>query len=117
MNAFTLDKGTDGVAVISFDLPGESVNKLSSPLGEEVKVGLLPAAGGTQRLPRLVGLQQALDIMLTGKNVYPRKAKKIGLVDEVVFASDLLAAARRAALGLAAKTLTVHRPAQEGVLE
>jgi 3-hydroxyacyl-CoA dehydrogenase/enoyl-CoA hydratase/3-hydroxybutyryl-CoA epimerase len=35
-------------------------------------------------LPRLIGLQEALDMMLTGKNVYPRKAKKIGLVDEVV---------------------------------
>jgi len=45
----------------------------------EVKLGVLPGGGGTQRLPRLVGLQQALNIMLTGKNVYPRQAKRMGL--------------------------------------
>lgn len=50
----------------------------------EVKLGLLPGLAGTQRLPRLVGLTNALDMLLTGKNVYARKAKKIGLVDELV---------------------------------
>jgi enoyl-CoA hydratase/long-chain 3-hydroxyacyl-CoA dehydrogenase len=50
----------------------------------EVMLGLLPGGGGTQRLPRLVGLQASLDMMLTGKNIRPRKAKKMGLVDEVV---------------------------------
>lgn len=50
----------------------------------EVKLGLLPGAGGTQRLPRLVGLPNALDMALTGSNVRAAKAKKIGLVDEVV---------------------------------
>jgi 3-hydroxyacyl-CoA dehydrogenase / enoyl-CoA hydratase / 3-hydroxybutyryl-CoA epimerase len=55
--------------------------KLALP---EVKLGLLPGGGGTQRLPKLVGLQKSLDIMLTGKNIYPRQAKKMGLVDEIV---------------------------------
>mmetsp|Transcript_30822 Transcript_30822/g.53299 ORF Transcript_30822/g.53299 Transcript_30822/m.53299 type:complete len:767 (-) Transcript_30822:136-2436(-) len=50
----------------------------------EVKLGILPGFGGTQRLPRLVGIQGALDMMLTGKNVRPDKAKKMGLVDQVV---------------------------------
>ena len=50
----------------------------------EVKLGLLPGLGGTQRLPRLVGLAKSLDIMLTGKNVFAYPAKKMGLVDEVV---------------------------------
>jgi len=50
----------------------------------EVKLGLLPAGAATQRLPPLVGLQRALDMMLTGKNIYPRRAKRMGLVDEVV---------------------------------
>lgn len=50
----------------------------------EVMLGLLPAWGGTTRLPRLVGLQSSLDMLLTGKRTYPRKAKKIGLVDEVL---------------------------------
>jgi 3-hydroxyacyl-CoA dehydrogenase/enoyl-CoA hydratase/3-hydroxybutyryl-CoA epimerase len=71
----------------------------------EVKLGLLPAGGGTQRLPRLVGLQNALDMMLTGKNIYPRQAKKMGLVDEVVNPYTLLRAAKMAALELAKEPL------------
>ena len=59
----------------------------------EVKLGLLPGAGGTQRLPRLVGIQRALDMMLTGKNVYPRQAKRMGLVDELIHEYGLLPAA------------------------
>ena len=50
----------------------------------EVQLGLIPGAGGTHRLPRLVGLRAALDMILTGKNVRARKALQTGLVDEVV---------------------------------
>jgi 3-hydroxyacyl-CoA dehydrogenase/enoyl-CoA hydratase/3-hydroxybutyryl-CoA epimerase len=64
--------------------------KLALP---EVKLGLLPGGGGTQRLPKLIGLQNALDMMLTGKNIFPRKAKKIGLVDDVVNKNKLHTAA------------------------
>lgn len=49
----------------------------------EVMLGLLPGAGGTQRLPRLVGAASALDLMLTGKQLKADKAKKLGLVDAV----------------------------------
>jgi enoyl-CoA hydratase/long-chain 3-hydroxyacyl-CoA dehydrogenase len=49
----------------------------------EVKLGLLPGFGGTQNLHELVGLQNAMDMMLTGKDVRPDKAKKMGLVDLV----------------------------------
>ena len=55
----------------------------------EVQLGLLPAAGGTQRLPLLVGLQQALDMILTGKNIRAKKALQMGLVDEMVHPSIL----------------------------
>lgn len=51
----------------------------------EVQLGLFPAGGGTQRLPRLIGLTQALPLLLTAKNVRVRKAKKLGLIDEIVF--------------------------------
>ena len=71
----------------------------------EVKLGLLPGGGGTQRLPRLVGLQAALDMMLTGKNIYPRQAKKMGLVDDLIHPYGLLQAAKRAALELADQPL------------
>lgn len=67
----------------------------------EVMLGLLPGGGGTQRLPRLVGLQDALDMMLTGKNIRPHKAKKIGLVDDVVLPYGLEDTAVKAAASLA----------------
>jgi 3-hydroxyacyl-CoA dehydrogenase / enoyl-CoA hydratase / 3-hydroxybutyryl-CoA epimerase len=68
----------------------------------EVQLGILPGAGGTQRLPRLVGLRAALDLMLTGKQIDARRARKLGLVDEVVPASILLAVAKQAAKDVAA---------------
>lgn len=49
----------------------------------EVKLGVIPGTGGTQRLPRLIGIQKALSYMLTGGNIFARKAKSIGLVDEL----------------------------------
>ncbi|HEY7859976.1 MAG TPA: enoyl-CoA hydratase-related protein, partial [Gemmatimonadaceae bacterium] len=53
----------------------------------EVQLGLIPGAGGTQRLPRRVGLRQALDMILQGKNVRAKKALQIGLIDELVHPS------------------------------
>jgi len=50
----------------------------------EVQLGLIPGAGGTQRLPRLIGVRAALDMILTGKNVRAKKALQIGLIDELV---------------------------------
>ena len=69
----------------------------------EVQLGVLPGAGGTQRLPRLVPIQTALDMLLTGKQLDAKKAKKIGLVDEVVPEAILLEVAVKKALDLAAK--------------
>lgn len=59
----------------------------------EVKLGILPGGGGTQRLPRLIGVQKALDMMLTGKLIDPFRAKKWGLVDELTDEGKLLQAA------------------------
>ena len=50
----------------------------------EVQLGLIPGAGGTQRLPRLIGVTAALDMILTGKNVRGKKALQIGLINELV---------------------------------
>uniref|UniRef100_A0A8C2ZVQ2 Trifunctional enzyme subunit alpha, mitochondrial n=1 Tax=Cyclopterus lumpus TaxID=8103 RepID=A0A8C2ZVQ2_CYCLU len=50
----------------------------------EVMLGLLPGAGGTQRLPKMVGLPSAFDMMLTGRNIRADKAKKMGLVNQLV---------------------------------
>jgi len=58
------------------------IYRVNSKLGlPEVKLGLLPGFGGTQNLHELVGLQNAMDMMLTGKDIRPAKAKKMGLVD------------------------------------
>jgi 3-hydroxyacyl-CoA dehydrogenase / enoyl-CoA hydratase / 3-hydroxybutyryl-CoA epimerase len=69
----------------------------------EVKLGLLPGGGGTQRLPKLIGLKDGLDMMLTGKNVYAIPAYKLGLVDKLIFPEALLHAAKIFALQLASK--------------
>ena len=63
----------------------------------EVQLGLLPGAGGCQRLPRLIGLRAALDMILTGKSERAAKALRLGLVDEVVPRSILLRTALAAA--------------------
>jgi 3-hydroxyacyl-CoA dehydrogenase/enoyl-CoA hydratase/3-hydroxybutyryl-CoA epimerase len=55
----------------------------------EVQLGLIPGAGGTQRLPRLIGLEAALDMILTGRNIRARKALQMGLVHELVHPSIL----------------------------
>ncbi len=74
----------------------------------ETMLGLFPGGGGVTRLPRLIGVREALDVILTGRNIRPRAAKKMGLVDQVVSEESLLAAARRAAGLLAAHKLEPH---------
>lgn len=60
----------------------------------EVQLGLLPGSGGTQRLPRLIGLLPSLDLILTGKQLRAKKAKKLGVVDAVVPETILLEVAK-----------------------
>ena len=67
----------------------------------EVQLGLVPGGGGTQRLPRLIGVRAALDMILTGKNVRAKKALKLGLIDELVHPSILRAVAVQRARELA----------------
>ena len=67
----------------------------------EVQLGILPGFGGTQRLPRVVGLQAALDMILTGKTLDARRALKSGLADEIVYPPLLLEAAIASARRLA----------------
>ena len=61
----------------------------------EVKLGIFPAWGGATKLPRLIGLPAALDIILNGKTLDGKRAKRVGLVDEVVESGILLDVARR----------------------
>ena len=69
----------------------DAATKLGLP---EVQLGLLPGSGGTQRLPRLIGLLNSLDMILTGKLLRAKKAVKLGLADACVPKSILLEAAK-----------------------
>lgn len=80
----------------------------------EVQLGLLPGSGGTQRLPRLIGVSTALEMILTGKQLRPRQALKAGLVDEVVPHSILLDAAVE--LALKGRQTSRHLPVRERIL-
>jgi 3-hydroxyacyl-CoA dehydrogenase/enoyl-CoA hydratase/3-hydroxybutyryl-CoA epimerase len=65
----------------------------------QVKVGLLPGAGGTQRLPRLIGIEKALPILLDGDSVSSTDALKLGIVSELALRAEVVSAARRWLLG------------------
>ena len=71
----------------------------------EVQLGIVPGMGGTQRLPRRVGLQAALDMILTGRTVRARRALALGLVDDLVHPAILREVALRRARELVAGTL------------
>lgn len=76
----------------------------SAELGlPEVNLGVLPAAGGTQRLPRVIGAEPAKMLMFTGRKIGAAEAQRMGLVARVVPQIDLLAEARALALDIAAK--------------
>lgn len=73
---------------IAIDSPKTaSKTKLGLP---EVKLGLLPGGGGTQRLPRLIGIQKALELMTQGKELSPQQAVEIGLIDDIAHDNDEL---------------------------
>ena len=63
----------------------------------EIKIGLLPGAGGTQRLPRLIGAQPALELMLKGDAIDAKRAKELGILDEVADGDPVAAALKYAA--------------------
>jgi 3-hydroxyacyl-CoA dehydrogenase/enoyl-CoA hydratase/3-hydroxybutyryl-CoA epimerase len=80
----------------------------------EVQLGLIPGMGGTQRLPRQVGLQAALDMILTGRSIRAKKALQMGLVDEMVHPAILRDVALDRARGLANGSRKASRPLNLG---
>jgi enoyl-CoA hydratase len=81
----------------------------------EINLGIIPGGGGTQRLPRLVGLGQAMKMVLTGDMVSAEEALRIGLVDEVVPHEELRARTLELAAKIAAKSPLTLRVAKEAV--
>ena len=81
----------------------------------EILLGIVPGAGGTQRLPRLVGPAKAKDIIFTGRQVRADEALRIGLVDQVVPAADVYATARQWAAQFTSGPTYALRAAKEAV--
>ncbi|QGM96040.1 enoyl-CoA hydratase [Methylocystis parvus] len=81
----------------------------------EIKIGVIPGAGGTQRLTRAVGKAKAMDLVLTGRMMGAEEAERAGLVARVVPAADLVAEALKAGAAIAAMSLPAALMAKEAV--
>ena len=86
VNGFALGGGCETAMACTMRIAVESA-KFGQP---EVKLGLVPGGGGTQRLPRLVGKGRALQLILSGEMIDAQEAYRIGLVNEIVAAADLI---------------------------
>jgi len=89
VNGFALGGGCETAMACTIRIAVETA-RFGQP---EVMLGLLPGGGGTQRLPRLVGKGRAMQLILTGEPISAQEAHRIGLVNEIVPAADLLARA------------------------
>jgi enoyl-CoA hydratase len=86
INGFALGGGCEIAMACTMRLASENA-KLGQP---EVKLGIIPGYGGSQRLPRLVGKGIAMQLLLTGEMITAQEAHRIGLVNEVIAAADLI---------------------------
>ena len=91
VNGFALGGGCELAMACHLRIASENA-KFGQP---ELKLGIAPGYGGTQRLPRLVGRGVALQLILTGETIDAREAHRIGLVNKVVPSAELLAAAEQ----------------------
>lgn len=82
-----LGGGTEFALACHYRIAAENATTIGLP---EIKLGILPGFGGTQRLPRLISIEKSLGIILTGRTVKAEEAERIGLVDRLVPASGLL---------------------------
>jgi enoyl-CoA hydratase/carnithine racemase len=99
VNGFALGGGCELAMACHMRIAAENA-RFGQP---EINLGLFPGAGGTQRLPRLVGKGLAFEMMLTGEAISAQEAYRIGLVNKVVPAAELLATAEKLAQQILAK--------------
>ena len=83
----------------------------------EINVGIIPGAGGTQRLPRAVGKYKAMEMILTGRSISAEEAYRVGLVNRVVPAESLMDEARKLATDIASKPPISIRSAKGAILK
>jgi len=113
IRGFALGGGLELALACDIRIAGED-----SQLGlTEVNLAIIPGGGGTQRLPRLVGRGKALEMILTGARIDAREALRIGLVERVVPATDVLSSAQALARTLAEKAPVALRYAKEAVVK
>jgi len=98
INGYALGGGCEIAMACTMRLASENA-KLGQP---EVKLGIIPGYGGTQRLPRLVGKGLAMQLVLTGETISAQEAHRIGLVNEIVAHSSLISRAEAIAAKIAA---------------
>src|SRR5436309_11939351 len=111
INGFALGGGCEIAMACTIRLASENA-KFGQP---EVKLGIIPGYGGTQRLPRLVGKGIAMQLALTGEMITAQEAHRIGLVNKVVPAADLLAESEKMMRGILAMGPLAVRLALEAV--
>ena len=111
VNGFALGGGCEIAMACTLRLASENA-KLGQP---EVKLGLIPGYGGTQRLPRLVGKGMAMQLVLTGEMISAQEACRIGLVNEVVAAAELIPRAEAIAKKIIANAPLAVQYAMEAV--
>jgi enoyl-CoA hydratase/carnithine racemase len=111
VTGYALGGGCELALCADFRVAGDNA-KLGQP---EIQLGVIPGAGGTQRLPRLVGPAKAKDIIFTGRFVDAQEALAIGLVDQVVPADEVYATARAMAARYVGGPALALRAAKEAV--
>ena len=111
INGFALGGGCELAMACTMRLASDNA-KLGQP---EVKLGLIPGYGGTQRLPRLVGKGIAMQLVLTGEMISAQEAHRIGLVNEVVPAAELIPRAEAIAAKIIANAPLAVQYAMEAV--
>src|SRR5215469_2219315 len=111
INGFALGGGCEIAMACTMRLASENA-KLGQP---EVKLGIMPGYGGTQRLPRLVGAGLAMQVLLTGEMISAQEAHRIGLINEVLPQADLISRAEAIAQKIIANAPLAVQYAMEAV--